>query len=127
MNSSWAKIIADNTTNGLDIIKGIMQTQADIAKHPTSIWARQSVDVLSIEEKILCELLILDSTDDALEFRVEMRHQTVSACRRGLVLKEMVVPTGNTRPTRSNRLANVWTLTELGRQKAKQITDTKPE
>ena len=104
-----------------DIAKEIMQTQSDIAKHgagkvmqPTSRWARMSVDAMSIKQKILCELKITPATDDELEQRLDMRHQSVSSCRRGCVKDEWVQPTGDTRPTRSGRLANVWELTATG-------------
>tara|TARA_R110002074_G_scaffold151300_1_gene304936 strand:+ start:177 stop:530 length:354 start_codon:yes stop_codon:yes gene_type:complete len=104
-----------------DIAKEIMQTQSDIARHgagkvmqPTSRWARMSVDAMSIKQKILCELKITPATDDELEQRLEMRHQSVSSCRRGCVKNEWVQPTGDTRPTRSGRLANVWELTATG-------------
>lgn len=104
-----------------DIAKEIMQTQSDIARHgagkvmqPTSRWARMSVDAMSIKQKILCELKITPATDDELEQRLDMRHQSVSSCRRGCVKDEWVQPTGDTRPTRSGRLANVWELTATG-------------
>ena len=120
-NNHWEKAVGDST---IEAIQNIFVTQGQIQK-PTSIWAKASVDILSIEEKILCELLILESTDDELEQRMEMRHQTVSACRRGLVKKEFAVATGKTRPTRSGRHANVWRLTDAGRIRAKEIVNAK--
>ena len=74
-NNHWSKAIGESTN---EAIKDMFKTQGRL-QQPTSIWARASVDILSIEEKILCELLILESTDDELECRLEMRHQTVSA------------------------------------------------
>ena len=122
-NKHWAKAIDDST---IEAIQDMFVTQAAKQK-PTSVWAKASVDTLSIEEKILCELLILESTDDELESRLEMRHQTVSACRRGLVKKELAIATGKTRPTRSGRHANVWRLTESGKVRAKEILNAKAE
>jgi len=111
-----------------DVAKEIVQTQSDIAKHgaekvmqPTSLWARMSVDAMSIQQKILCELKITPATDDELEQRLEMRHQTVSSCRCGCVKKEWVQPSGETRPTRSGCLANVWELTATGLSEVDRI------
>ena len=49
-------------------------------------------------------------TDDELEERLGMRHQTVSATRRGMVKDGYVEATGDRRPTRSGRSAQVWRL-----------------
>jgi len=54
------------------------------------------------------------STDDNLELRLEMSHQSLSACRRHLVKKGYVEETGDTKPTRSGRKAKVWKITESG-------------
>lgn len=111
-----------------DAMKEIIQTQSDIAQHgaskvmhPTSRWARMSVDAMSIQEKILCELKITRMTDDELEQVLDMRHQSVSSCRRGCVKKEWVTPTGEMRPTRSGRMANVWELTVAGMAEVTRI------
>jgi len=111
-----------------DVAKEIMQTQSEIAQHgagnvmqPTSRWARMSVDAMSIQEKILCELKITPATDDELEQRLEMRHQSVSSCRRGCVINEWVEPSGDMRQTRSGRLANVWQLTVAGKAEVTKI------
>ena len=55
-----------------------------------------------------------NATDDELEQRLEMSHQSLSACRRGCVKDELVQATGKSRPTRSGCSANIWTITELG-------------
>jgi hypothetical protein len=47
-------------------------------------------------------------TDDELERRLEMRHQTASARRRELVLAGAVRWDGTKRITRSGRAARVW-------------------
>jgi len=101
--------------NNSDNQKGVMQ--------PTSLEALESIDRMSIMEKVLCELKILQSTDDELEQRMELRHQTLSSSRRGCVVKGWVVPTGKKRPTRSGRNANVWELTEEGKAKVKTILE----
>ena len=96
-------------------------------KQPTSLEAKQSMRpfILPISDRVLCELRLLPSTDDELEQRMQMRHQTLSSSRRHCVLKGWVVPTGNTRKTRSGRKANVWELTDEGKARVKQINERK--
>jgi len=113
-----------------EIARTIMKTQSEIAQHgdkgvmqPCSLWALKSVNTISISNKILLELLTEGMTDDEMEVSMKMRHQTVSACRRGLVKKELVVPSGDTRPTRSGRKANVWELTQAGIEKARRVME----
>ena len=48
------------------------------------------------------------ATDDELERLLQLRHQTVSARRRELVLLGKVVDSGRTRKTRSGCKAKVW-------------------
>ena len=50
------------------------------------------------------------STDDEIELALEMRHQTASARRRGLVLTGWLENSGHTRLTRSSTKAIVWVL-----------------
>tara|TARA_R110000824_G_scaffold399024_1_gene603795 strand:- start:114 stop:491 length:378 start_codon:yes stop_codon:yes gene_type:complete len=94
-------------------------------KQPTSLQAKMSVDHMTIAEKVLCELNTGNFTDDELEQQLEMPHQTVSSSRRQCYLKGWVVPTGDTRPTRSGRQANVWELTPEGKQKVNEILERK--
>ena len=96
-------------------------------KQPTSLEAKQSMRpfILPISDRVLCELELLPSTDDELEQRMQMRHQTLSSSRRHCVLKGWVAPTGNTRKTRSGRKANVWELTDEGKARVKQINERK--
>tara|TARA_R100000963_G_C4628251_1_gene93953 strand:+ start:754 stop:1062 length:309 start_codon:yes stop_codon:yes gene_type:complete len=54
------------------------------------------------------------STDDHLEIVLDMRHQSLSACRRQLVKDGLVEESGDYLPTRSGRKANVWVITEAG-------------
>ena len=50
------------------------------------------------------------ATDDEMEAEMGMRHQTVSARRRELVLKGLVRDSGSRRETRSGRKATVWEI-----------------
>ncbi len=52
-------------------------------------------------------------TDDEMERALEMRHQSVSARRRELVLLGKVVDSGKRRVTSSGRTAAVWIRTRL--------------
>ena len=49
-------------------------------------------------------------TDDELEVRCRLSHQTTSARRRALVRGGLVKDSGATRPTRSGRNASIWVL-----------------
>jgi len=51
-------------------------------------------------------------TDDQLEQVTKGLHQTVSASRRGLVLKGLVKDSGKRRATRTGRPAVVWIATQ---------------
>lgn len=64
-----------------------------------------------IRYRILRQLLTKPMTDDEVEEITGLPHQTVSACRRGLVKSGHVEPTGESRLTRSNRHAQTWQLT----------------
>ena len=64
----------------------------------------------TVQSQILRLLADRPRTDDELEVALEMRHQTVSSCRRALVKSNMVEATGDKRPTRSGRRAQVWQL-----------------
>tara|TARA_Y100000310_G_C19997724_1_gene497013 strand:- start:32 stop:421 length:390 start_codon:yes stop_codon:yes gene_type:complete len=105
--------------------QAILNTLADQrrVKQPCSLMALKSVDTVSIGDKILLELYHCKQTDDSLEVKLEMRHQTVSACRRGLVKKELVEATGDTKPTRSGRKANVWECTRQGIDRVGMLLD----
>lgn len=48
------------------------------------------------------------ATDDEIEQALHMLHQTASARRRGLVLKDFILDSGRTRPTRTGCHAAVW-------------------
>jgi hypothetical protein len=50
-------------------------------------------------------------TDDEIEQKTSLRHQTASARRRELVLMELVKHSGQSRPTRSGRNAKIWVVT----------------
>jgi hypothetical protein len=65
-------------------------------------------------QALVLEVLVargnIGATDDELEVRLGLKHQTVSARRRELVLKGLARNSGSTRPTRSGRPAAVWIL-----------------
>jgi hypothetical protein len=92
---------------------------------PTSLAANLSVNHNSIRNRIVCELFDSPKTDEELETILKMKHQTVSAARRGCVIKELVCPTGKTRATNSGRMANVWELTSIGVSLAHQLMHDK--
>lgn len=59
------------------------------------------------------------ATDDEVEVALDMRHQTASARRRGLVLKHRVVDSQKTRATRTGCGATVWvTVASISRSTA---------
>ncbi|MCP4742896.1 MAG: hypothetical protein GY871_11835 [Actinomycetales bacterium] len=76
----------------------------------TSNEAHDSVKphLTEMKWKVLSLLKTRDSTDDELEMLTGMSHQSLSACRRGLVKDGLVEATGDRRPTRSGRAAQVW-------------------
>lgn len=47
-------------------------------------------------------------TDEEIETKLDMKHQTVSARRGELETKELIYTNGLTRPTKSGRQAYVW-------------------
>ena len=113
-----------------DITKKIMETQGEIAlrgdkgvMQPTSMWARMSVDQTSIIEKVLCELKISNATDQELEERLGISGNSIRPSRGQCVKKKWVVPTGETRRTKTGRLANVWELTQKGIEKATEVME----
>jgi hypothetical protein len=79
---------------------------------------------MKIQERVLSSLASDGhATDDELEQRLDLRHQTLSAARRGLVKSGLVEPSGKTRPTRSGCKATVWCLTGDGRVEANSAED----
>lgn len=85
------------------------QRLAAISVYPTSGTARRTV----LDYIVGCG----DSgaTDDEMEFRLGMRHQSVSARRYELHRDGWIEDSGKRRVTRSGRDAAVWTLTAQGR------------
>ncbi len=89
-------------------------TAPHVAGSATSKAAGKSVDRVSMGQRVLNHIVWNTSygcTDDELEQDLNMRHQTVSARRRELVLLGKVVDSGRTRATRSGRQATVWVTT----------------
>lgn len=70
----------------------------------------------------------LGATDDEIEIALHLLHQTASARRRGLVLKDFVVDSGRVRLTRSKRFATVWIATTTDETEASEpvAPETKP-
>jgi len=100
-----------------DTIVKIVDTTNKPIQWDTSSEARRSVapHIGKMMARILSSLQEHgNATDDELEQRLDMTHQSLSACRRGCVKKKFVQPTGKTKPTRSGRSANIWTITERG-------------
>lgn len=99
-----------------------VNTEPDPA--PTAPWARGSETSKSAAEEIgshlgRLEQLVLDTitahgphTCDELEQRIGLSHQTTSARLRGLKLRDRIRATGERRPTRSGRMADVWGLAD---------------
>ena len=52
----------------------------------------------------------LGSTDEEVESALDMRHQTASARRRGLVLQRLITDSGRKRATSTGCKAVVWVL-----------------
>jgi predicted ArsR family transcriptional regulator len=79
----------------------------------TSHEAYESVKpaIPSIQERIASLLKARPMTDDEMETILELPHQTVSACRRGMVKAGRVEATGDRAKTRSGRSAQTWRLT----------------
>jgi hypothetical protein len=50
------------------------------------------------------------ATDDEIEVALDLKHQTASAARRGLVIAGLVRDSGQVRKTRSGRNATVWVI-----------------
>ena len=67
-----------------------------------------------MKARVLRAIRIEPSTDDNLEMLLDMRHQSLSACRRHLVKDGLVEESGDYLPTRSGRKARVWQITEKG-------------
>ena len=82
-----------------------------VAGSETSEEAAKSLYSGPIRErvrKIIEDMDCLGATDEELERRLNMKHQTVSARRRELVLMGMVKDSGVKRRTTSGRKAVVW-------------------
>ncbi|MBD3262492.1 MAG: hypothetical protein GF334_12640, partial [Candidatus Altiarchaeales archaeon] len=68
----------------------------------------------SLRQKVYNYLVALGTkgaTDDELEQLTELKHQTVSARRRELVIDGYVRDSGETRASRSGRQATIWVVT----------------
>ena len=107
----------ENMSDLFDTIVEIVNTANTPIQWDTSAEAKRSIKphLPKMKAKVLKSLFQDgDGTDDELEQRLGMSHQSLSACRRGCVKDGLVDPTGRTRPTRSGRSANIWTINEKG-------------
>ena len=92
-----------------------------VAGSETSEEAAKSLYSGPIRErvyKIIESMDFLGATDEELERRLNMKHQTVSARRRELVLMGRVKDSGVRRRTTSGRKAVVWIACDEPSQKA---------
>jgi hypothetical protein len=78
-------------------------TSLEAAAHQAST-GRATTD----EKRVYEALLARPDTDDGLEVRLELKHQTASARRRGLVQKGLVEWSNRYGQTRSDRRAKIW-------------------
>lgn len=81
------------------------------AGSPTSADAAASIepaDLSRLEALVLAEIERAPRTCDEIEQVTRLKHQTVSARVRGLVLRDRIVDSGERRETRSGRRAIVW-------------------
>ena len=82
-----------------------------VAGSETSEEAAKSIDAGSIRSRVrslIEDMGCLGATDEELEKKLDMRHQTVSARRRELVLMGKAKDSGVKRRTTSGRKAVVW-------------------
>ena len=83
---------------------------AHVVGSDTSRAAAESIESLTGEmhRQVYDQINDHPSTDDELEVALKLRHQTVTARRRELVLRGLVRDSGKRRVTRSGRKATVW-------------------
>lgn len=92
-------------------------TDEQIPFEPGSDTSEMAARMVSNRAKVERSILRLlahyfaGMTDDELERHTGGLHQTVSASRRGLVLKGLVKDSGKRRATRTGRPAVVWIIT----------------
>jgi hypothetical protein len=91
----------------------LFELHGAVTPRQTSRLAAESIaeDKPTLQAKVLRAILDRGShgaTDDELEVALKMRHQTLSARRRELVLASRITPSGRHRLTRSGRKAVVW-------------------
>lgn len=94
---------------GIPYVKGSLTSQA-AAMSQSRAHGMDEMRVLQHIGKIGA----FGATDDEVEFALDMLHQTASARRRTLVMREQLVDSGITRKTRSGRPATVWVIPQFG-------------
>lgn len=102
---NWWRDMADAYPGGAPFVKGSSTSKAaaDSIDGATKTIQRQV-------ERYIREQGVNGATDDEIESRLNLRHQTASARRRELVLLEVIVDSERTRKTRSGRKATVWVI-----------------
>lgn len=91
-------------------VKGSDTSEAaaeEIAEHAPNMRQRVYATIVARRE--------YGATDDELEVEMRLRHQSLSARRRELVLQGYVVDSERARRTRSGRVAVVWVAKEFAR------------
>ena len=73
--------------------------------------------------KILLEIHKSMETSDELEYRLGKSHQSVSSALNRLMKKGLIKKSGMTKETRSGSKANLWELTETGKNEASSWAD----
>lgn len=95
-------------------IHGGDQPELPFSNSTTSRDAAESIDgsaSKTMRERVMAYIRSQGrkgATDDEIEVALSMSHQTASARRRELALKIRIQATGERRPTRSGRAAQVW-------------------
>ena len=109
---------ADETARAAEAAQGGLFEPVPCAVHyrpyvasETSIEAAAATNARRDRDRVLEALRSRPDTDDGLEVRLSLPHQTASARRRGLVLEGLVRESGEHALTRSGRRAIVWEVT----------------
>ena len=100
-----------------------------VAGSETSEEAAKSIDAGSIRDRVRAlieDMGCLGATDEELEKKLGMRHQTISARRRELVLMGKAKDSGVKRRTTSGRKAVVWVACDEAPQRAHKAVQPCP-
>lgn len=104
-----------------------------MSRQPTSLAAWDSVQgepTAKVRDRIWALLVTAADygrTDDEMEVATGLRHQTLSATRRGLSKEGLIVDSGKRRKTRSGRNAIVWVIPEEDGREQEWQEEAKPD